>query len=1446
MKKVQSIMVVLLMVVHVFIPFQTVFAEGSYTITIDDVSMTGSEITDYNYSGSGPAPTSIVIPHELGSVPIKSLGDSSFNMRSLVEIALPNSITSIGDYAFAGNSLSNIIIPSKVTHIGEGAFDNNLFNSMVLPASTKEGFTFLHWVDSRSNTHDAGTVTDLSEEYTAVFATEITAEDVLIVDNEIVSYNYSGSETAPTNIVIPSNLDGTTIKSIGQRAFYDKGLTNVILPDSLIYIAYEAFGNNLMAEITLPTPSKSGYTFEHWVDGYSEPTTFLGGYGTPDLTTDYTAVFTRAYTLTKNDVVMGDNEIISYKYSGTGAPPTNIVIPSNLGGTDIKSIGQKAFYDKGLTNVKLPDSLIYIACEAFESNQMTITLPTPSRSECTFEYWIDGYSEPAHYMGGYGTPDLATDYTAVFSRDPYTLINDDVVMIGNEILSYNFSGQDPQPDEIIIPNEIDGTVVQSIGCCAFRDKGLKSIELPSTIIDIGANAFAGNIFTSITPQTPEPIEGGRLFLYWKDNNSCTYASGIPISDFSIRYCAVFERGPYTLAKDDVVMVDNKISSYNFSGAAPLPKDIIIPSIIDGATVKSIGELAFFDKGLTSVDLPNTITYIGSDAFESNSVTSIMLPLPFQNGYTFECWEDGNNATYLENTNTNDLKSSYTAIFTPVNYTLTKDDVVITGNEITSYNFSHRTPLPKIIVIPEEIDGITIKSIADEVFKAKELTSVSLPDTLTSIGENTFADNSLSSITLPNSLVSIGANAFTNNLLKSFELPNPSKPECDFIDWIDLNSKSRYDDKEVITDLSASFTARFREKHHTLTNGDVVVENNVLKSYHYSGDELLPPRYITIPGELDGQTIKIIGRGAFMGKSLTRVNLPNSLLVIRDEAFHNNRLNRIVIPEGVTSIGEQSFSKNKLESIKLPTTLRKIEKRAFLFNNSSRLTSVTIPNSVTYIGRSAFYCLYLRSFTLKVPVKNGFTFVRWDYNSSNYYRSVESKYINPQTGDITVSGVLRDAVLIAKFEKGPYTLTSNDVVMTGNEISSFNLSGTVEHKDIIIPNKIGNIDVKSIGYKAFKDKGLNSVTLPDTITYIGPQAFAGNSFTSITLPTPVKEGCEFVHWSINNQDTCEGGITVTDLHNRYSARFSRFFEIDDESVQINTENDTVLMTARKDAIDESLTSIINNESGSVENTLKFPVVEKAQNATGIEVSLSTDSMQLAADNNIGIEIAADDVKMKIPSAVLDTSNIEGVDEDGQISIERNDADALSEDVPVFQIQGREGTPLGKAFNFNIDITKTDGSKEKITQFEEPITVTIQLTAKDLEGIEDYNELKMCWYDPDTNETEIMESSFNNKTLELTFSTNHFSIFMLVKVTETEAAVNVNNTTNAIEKEEPETLHKKVESDVVESSSESNSQNQSAKMNSWILWGIIIFAILIIGAGILILRKKLEVNQNKDLN
>lgn len=66
-----------------------------------------------------------------------------------------------------------------------------------------------------------------------------------------------------------------------------------------------------------------------------------------------------------------------------------------------------------------------------------------------------------------------------------------------------------------------------------------------------------------------------------------------------------------------------------------------------------------------------------------------------------------------------------------------------------------------VVIPSAIDGVTVKSIGDSVFKLYYLLSLTFEENsqLESIGDSAFSGCSLKSITLPDSVTSIGYGAF---------------------------------------------------------------------------------------------------------------------------------------------------------------------------------------------------------------------------------------------------------------------------------------------------------------------------------------------------------------------------------------------------------------------------------------------------------------------------------------------------------------------------------------------------------------------------------------------------------------------------------------------------------------------------------------------------------------
>ena len=105
------------------------------------------------------------------------------------------------------------------------------------------------------------------------------------------------------------------------------------------------------------------------------------------------------------------------------------------------------------------------------------------------------------------------------------------------------------------------------------------------------------------------------------------------------------------------------------------------------------------------------------------------------------------------------------------------------------------------------------------------------------------------------------------------------------------------------------------------------------------------------------SVTSIGFNAFKGyRGLTSVTIPYSVTSIGGEAFYGcTGLASVTIPNSVTSIGWYAFyGCTGLTSVTIPNSVTSIGERAF--DGCSGLTSVTIPNSVTSIGNFAFcYC-----------------------------------------------------------------------------------------------------------------------------------------------------------------------------------------------------------------------------------------------------------------------------------------------------------------------------------------------------------------------------------------------------------------------------------------------------------------------------------------------------------
>jgi hypothetical protein len=212
-----------------------------------------------------------------------------------------------------------------------------------------------------------------------------------------------------------------------------------------------------------------------------------------------------------------------------------------------------------------------------------------------------------------------------------------------------------------------------------------------------------------------------------------------------------------------------------------------------------------------------------------------------------------------------------------------------------------------------------------------------------------------------------------------------------------------------------------------------------------------------------------------------VEIPNSVTRIESSAFYatafyNNQ------PDGIIYSGNflLGYKGAGFTTAKIKAGTKLIAGRAFA---SSYLTSVEIPNSVTSIGRGAFYdCPYLTSVYIEdIAAWCKIEFVDkesnpLDYSSSaNPYSSKRDLYLN---GEKVTELIIPDGV----------TSIGNNAFYRYSDLTS-----------VVIPNS-----VTSIGSRAFSGcSGLTSVEIPNSVTSIGDSAFRDcYSLTSVVIPNSV--------------------------------------------------------------------------------------------------------------------------------------------------------------------------------------------------------------------------------------------------------------------------------------------------------------------------------------------------------
>lgn len=974
--------------------------------------------------------------------------------------------------------------------------------------------------------------------------------EVIEADNN----TYSGEIVIPNSVGVMVNEQSGggqyekffDVRGIGPSAFAGcTGLTRIVLPPTLTTISANAFtGCTGLTSIELPASvNVVGYNAFSGCTGLTR--VVMSG----NMEEISEGAFKNCTALTSVTLPSRLKRIYRLAFGGCSSL-SSITIPNQ-----VKSIYQEAF--SGCTSLKsvvIPNSVTMLGWNVFY-NCTSLTSVTLSNNLSTLDYTFSGCTSltsvdiPASVTYLYGTFKGCTSLTTLKLPPLLTRIGSSVFEGCTSLSS------------IYIPNSV--TLIENR---AFANTSLTSIELPSTITQINYSAFDGcNQLTSVTSRRLSPPRLYQGFSSETYGLATLFVPAVSVEQYNAADCwKLFENvmgvEAYNTTYDFIVnglkylVMDN--NTVCLLGAESLDgTELTVPASVThgGVTysVTGIGDYAFDQKNLTSLNLPESLTSIGAYAFrDCYGLTSLTIPENVTaigegafSGLTNlsrivwnarECYSCG----IPYNMNGVDLPYYYSDInyleeyYDQVKTNLTE---LIIGNEVQV--------LPAGLAANSQITSIdfptSLKYIGAYAFHdCMRLTSLTIPVNVTGIGENAFFmckgltsltwnarecwdyggmyalcapiptgyyDDThevicnFTDITIGDEVEVLPSDFARNTSITSIELPASLREIGDYAFYNCWNVTSSIILSDAVTEVGDyAFGGCARVNSLTVGRNVAYIGKGAFgRGYdETAGYESVPAMY---PQYLRWNARCCNSAGSLLYSQLRGLYIDDQVEVLPDGfGSYASYLNSVDLPEHLSIIGNCAFqSCGNLTTLDIPASVTHIGGGAF--QNCNKLTALYIPASVTYIGNGAFRgCSAMASITVD--------------NGNQVYDSRDNCNAAIHTADNTLVIVCKNTIIHNTITSIPdfafyqmSSLTGLNIPTSVKSIGRYAFAFCYGLTDMVIPNSVTTLG----GFAFMSCYNLSSVSLSKSLTQIEPYTFAYcDQLKSVIIPYSVDTICNY--------------------------------------------------------------------------------------------------------------------------------------------------------------------------------------------------------------------------------------------------------------------------------------------------------------------------------------------------